>query len=62
MATPIVELSNHEDTFLGDFLDLSLDLSCTGYDGDQESEEEKHADGMYISILYTSQQKCKCIL
>ncbi|XP_069761408.1 cyclin-F [Narcine bancroftii] len=42
VATPIVELSNHEDTFLDDFLDLSLDLSCTGYEGDQESEEEKH--------------------
>ncbi|XP_051878514.1 cyclin-F isoform X2 [Pristis pectinata] len=44
VATPIVELSNHEDTFLGDFVDLSLDLSCTGYEGDQESEEEKHVD------------------
>ncbi|XP_032896614.1 cyclin-F [Amblyraja radiata] len=49
VATPIVELSNHEDTFLGDFLDLSLDLSCTGYDGDQESEEEKHVDGTDVA-------------
>uniref|UniRef100_UPI00398E51F3 cyclin-F isoform X2 n=1 Tax=Pristiophorus japonicus TaxID=55135 RepID=UPI00398E51F3 len=44
VATPIVELSNHEDTLLGDFLDWSLDLSCTGYEGDQESEGEKNAD------------------
>ncbi|XP_048407565.1 cyclin-F isoform X3 [Stegostoma tigrinum] len=44
VATPIVELSNHEDTLLGEFLDWSLDLSCTAYDGDQESEGEKSAD------------------
>ncbi|XP_062915574.1 cyclin-F [Mobula hypostoma] len=46
VATPIVELSNHEDTFLGDFLDLSLDLSSTGYEGDQESEGEKRVDNI----------------
>ncbi|XP_072337419.1 cyclin-F isoform X1 [Scyliorhinus torazame] len=51
VATPIVELSNHEDTLLGDFLDWSLDLSCTGYEGDQESEGEKIADVSDISEL-----------
>ncbi|GCC31633.1 hypothetical protein chiPu_0010093 [Chiloscyllium punctatum] len=44
VATPIVELSNHEDTLLGEFLDWSLDLSCAGYEGDEESEGEKSAD------------------
>uniref|UniRef100_A0A4W3I365 Cyclin-F n=1 Tax=Callorhinchus milii TaxID=7868 RepID=A0A4W3I365_CALMI len=45
VATPIVELSNQEDTLLGDYLDWSLDLSCAGYEGDQESEGEKNVDG-----------------
>uniref|UniRef100_A0A8C6TDN4 Cyclin-F n=1 Tax=Neogobius melanostomus TaxID=47308 RepID=A0A8C6TDN4_9GOBI len=51
MATPTAELSNQEETLLGDILDWSLDTSCSGYEGDQEeSEGEKDAESSLISL------------
>lgn len=51
MATPTAELSNQEETLLGDILDWSLDTSCSGYEGDQEeSEAEKDAESSLISL------------
>ncbi|XP_058509004.1 cyclin-F [Solea solea] len=44
-ATPTAELSNQEETLLGDMLDWSLDTSCSGYEGDQEEESEGDKDG-----------------
>ncbi|KAI4878200.1 hypothetical protein NFI96_018268 [Prochilodus magdalenae] len=44
VATPTAELSTQEETLLGDILDWSLDTSCSGYEGDEESESEKDAD------------------
>lgn len=45
VATPTAELSNQEETLLGDILDWSLDTSCSGYEGDQEEESEGEKDG-----------------
>lgn len=51
MATPTAELSNQEETLLGDILDWSLDTSCSGYEGDQEeSEGERDAESSLISL------------
>uniref|UniRef100_A0A3B5B4M8 Cyclin-F n=1 Tax=Stegastes partitus TaxID=144197 RepID=A0A3B5B4M8_9TELE len=52
VATPTAELSNQEETLLGEILDWSLDTSCSGYEGDreEESEEEKDEDSSMISI------------
>ncbi|XP_029015790.1 cyclin-F [Betta splendens] len=52
VATPTAELSNQEETLLGDILDWSLDTSVSGYEGDleEESEGEKDADSSMISI------------
>ncbi|XP_055009048.1 cyclin-F-like [Boleophthalmus pectinirostris] len=51
MSTPTAELSNPEETLLGDILDWSLDTSCSGYEGDQEeSEGEKDAESSMISL------------
>ncbi|TRY96419.1 hypothetical protein DNTS_021455 [Danionella cerebrum] len=44
LATPTAELSNQEETLLDDFLDWSLDTSCSGYEGDRESEGEKEGE------------------
>ncbi|KAG9476823.1 cyclin-F isoform X2 [Eleutherodactylus coqui] len=44
VTTPTAELSNQEEALLGDFLDWSLDSSCTGYEGDRESEGEREGD------------------
>uniref|UniRef100_A0A3B5B4J7 Cyclin-F n=1 Tax=Stegastes partitus TaxID=144197 RepID=A0A3B5B4J7_9TELE len=38
VATPTAELSNQEETLLGEILDWSLDTSCSGYEGDREEE------------------------
>uniref|UniRef100_A0A7N6BFR4 Cyclin-F n=1 Tax=Anabas testudineus TaxID=64144 RepID=A0A7N6BFR4_ANATE len=48
VATPTAELSNQEETLVGDILDWSLDTSFSGYEGDQEeeSEGEKDADSL----------------
>ncbi|XP_074512733.1 cyclin-F [Sebastes fasciatus] len=45
VATPTAELSNQEETLLGDILDWSLDTSCSGYEGDREEESEGERDG-----------------
>ncbi|XP_054615574.1 cyclin-F isoform X2 [Dunckerocampus dactyliophorus] len=51
VTTPTAELSNQEETLLGDILDWSLDTSSSGYEGDQEeSEGEKDGDFSVISI------------
>ncbi|XP_026200800.1 cyclin-F isoform X2 [Anabas testudineus] len=52
VATPTAELSNQEETLVGDILDWSLDTSFSGYEGDQEeeSEGEKDADSSMMSI------------
>ncbi|KAM7371977.1 hypothetical protein PAMP_009177 [Pampus punctatissimus] len=51
VVTPTAELSNQEETLLGDILDWSLDTSCSGYEGDQEeSEGDKDIDSSMISI------------
>ncbi|KAL7849923.1 hypothetical protein SRHO_G00192720 [Serrasalmus rhombeus] len=41
VATPTAELFTQEETLLGDILDWSLDASCSGYEGDEESEGER---------------------
>lgn len=57
LATPTAELSSQEEMLLGDILDWSLDTSCSGYEGDRESEGEKDgesewgADGSYINYI-----------
>uniref|UniRef100_A0A803Y2Q0 Cyclin-F n=1 Tax=Meleagris gallopavo TaxID=9103 RepID=A0A803Y2Q0_MELGA len=43
VTTPTAELSTQEESLLDSFLDWSLD-SCSGYEGDQESEGEKDGD------------------
>ncbi|XP_025934991.1 cyclin-F isoform X1 [Apteryx mantelli] len=43
VTTPTAELSTQEESLLDNFLDWSLD-SCSGYEGDQESEGEKDGD------------------
>uniref|UniRef100_H3AY82 Cyclin-F n=1 Tax=Latimeria chalumnae TaxID=7897 RepID=H3AY82_LATCH len=53
-ATPTAELSNQEETLLGDFLDWSLDTSCSGYEGDRESEGEKDGDVTAASVVLDS--------
>ncbi|XP_066545340.1 cyclin-F [Amia ocellicauda] len=50
-CTPTAELSTQEETLLGDFLDWSLDTSCSGYEGDQESEGEKDGDGLAPGVV-----------
>lgn len=44
VTTPTAELSNQEETLLGNFLDWSLDSSCSGYEGDRESEGDREGD------------------
>uniref|UniRef100_A0A4W6BQA6 Cyclin-F n=1 Tax=Lates calcarifer TaxID=8187 RepID=A0A4W6BQA6_LATCA len=55
VATPTAELSNQEETLLGDILDWSLDTSCSGYEGDQEEESEGEKDGDSSMISVTLQ-------
>ncbi|KFV44072.1 Cyclin-F, partial [Tyto alba] len=43
VTTPTAELSTQEESLLDNFLDWSLD-SCSGYEGDQESEGERDGD------------------
>ncbi len=57
LATPTAELSTQEEMLLGDILDWSLDTSCSGYEGDRESEGEKDGEsewggnGSYIIYI-----------
>ncbi|XP_069036846.1 cyclin-F isoform X2 [Lepisosteus oculatus] len=50
-CTPTAELSTQEEMLLGDFLDWSLDTSCSGYEGDQESEGEKEGEVMDPAVV-----------
>uniref|UniRef100_A0AAY4AV68 Cyclin-F n=1 Tax=Denticeps clupeoides TaxID=299321 RepID=A0AAY4AV68_9TELE len=50
LATPTAELSSQEETLLGDILDWSLDSSCSGYEGDQESEGEKETETSVVAV------------
>uniref|UniRef100_A0A8C6TC22 Cyclin-F n=1 Tax=Neogobius melanostomus TaxID=47308 RepID=A0A8C6TC22_9GOBI len=60
MATPTAELSNQEETLLGDILDWSLDTSCSGYEGDQEeSEGEKDLHPMVDAD--SREQHCRAL-
>ncbi|XP_009991366.1 PREDICTED: cyclin-F, partial [Tauraco erythrolophus] len=43
VTTPTAELSTQEESLLDNFLDWSLD-SCSGYEGDQESEGERDGE------------------
>lgn len=44
VATPTAELSNQEETLVGDILDWSLDTSFSGYEGDLEEDCEGEQD------------------
>ncbi|XP_061556448.1 cyclin-F isoform X1 [Phycodurus eques] len=67
VTTPTAELSNQEQTLLGDILDWSLDASSSGYEGDQEeSEGEKDGDFSIISIKMEAdtnarQENCRAL-
>ncbi|XP_066498510.1 cyclin-F [Hoplias malabaricus] len=50
VATPTAELSTQEDSLLDNILDLSLHASCSGYEGDQESEGEKEDESSAIAF------------
>lgn len=50
MTTPTAELSSQEESLLDNFLDWSLD-SCSGYEGDQESEGEREGDGEQFILI-----------
>ncbi|XP_029433048.1 cyclin-F [Rhinatrema bivittatum] len=57
VTTPTAELSNQEETLLGNFLDWSLD-SCSGYEGDQESEGEREEDVTAPSGIVDVSEMC----
>ncbi|XP_053133126.1 cyclin-F isoform X2 [Hemicordylus capensis] len=65
VTTPTAELSNQEESLLDNFLDWSLD-SCTGYEGDQESEGEKEGDVtapsrvLDVTMLYVDPEEHCC--
>ncbi|XP_041434451.1 cyclin-F-like isoform X2 [Xenopus laevis] len=64
VTTPTAELSNQEEDLLGDFLDWSLETSCSGYEGDRESEGEREGEVtapsgvLDLSLLITEQPQC----
>lgn len=55
VTTPTAELSSQEESLLDNFLDWSLD-SCSGYEGDQESEGEREGDGEQFILVKSSQE------
>uniref|UniRef100_A0A6I8QZU9 Cyclin-F n=1 Tax=Xenopus tropicalis TaxID=8364 RepID=A0A6I8QZU9_XENTR len=65
VTTPTAELSNQEEDLLGDFLDWSLETSCSGYEGDRESEGEREGEVtapsgvLDLSLLITEHQQCQ---
>ncbi|XP_037112648.1 cyclin-F [Syngnathus acus] len=67
VTTPTAELSNQEQSLLGDILDWSLDTTSSGYEGDhEESEWEKDGDFSMIpidtdAIPDTSQENCRAL-
>uniref|UniRef100_A0A3P8SB42 Cyclin-F n=1 Tax=Amphiprion percula TaxID=161767 RepID=A0A3P8SB42_AMPPE len=54
VATPTAELSNQEETLLGEILDWSLDTSCSGYEGDHE---ETSMTSIHLQPLTSADQK-----
>lgn len=56
VTTPTAELSSQEESLLDNFLDWSLD-SCSGYEGDQESEGEREGDGEQFIFIKSSQEE-----
>uniref|UniRef100_A0A8D0DTB6 Cyclin-F n=1 Tax=Salvator merianae TaxID=96440 RepID=A0A8D0DTB6_SALMN len=50
VTTPTAELSNQEESLLDNFLDWSLD-SCSGYEGDQESEGEDEEGSKHFLFI-----------
>lgn len=54
LATPTAELSSQEEMLLGDILDWSLDTSCSGYEGDRESEGEKDGESEWGEMAHIS--------
>ncbi|XP_018089531.1 cyclin-F isoform X1 [Xenopus laevis] len=65
VTTPTAELSNQEEDLLGDFLDWSLETSCSGYEGDRESEGEREGEVtapsgvLDLSLLLTEHPQCQ---
>lgn len=53
VTTPTAELSTQEESLLDNFLDWSLD-SCSGYEGDRESEGERDGDGEELTLSIES--------
>uniref|UniRef100_A0A8C1N963 Cyclin-F n=1 Tax=Cyprinus carpio TaxID=7962 RepID=A0A8C1N963_CYPCA len=58
LATPTAELSTQEETLLGDILDWSLDTSCSGYEGDRESEGEKDGEISTLEVQMEPVVEC----
>uniref|UniRef100_A0A8C2J9Q4 Cyclin-F n=1 Tax=Cyprinus carpio TaxID=7962 RepID=A0A8C2J9Q4_CYPCA len=58
LATPTAELSTQEETLLGDILDWSLDTSCSGYEGDRESEGEKDGEVSTLEVQMEPAVEC----
>ncbi|XP_019363210.1 PREDICTED: cyclin-F-like [Gavialis gangeticus] len=65
VTTPTAELSTQEESLLDNFLDWSLD-SCSGYEGDQESEGEREGDVtapsgvLDVTVVYMDPAKHCC--
>ncbi|NWU70260.1 CCNF protein, partial [Pterocles burchelli] len=65
VTTPTAELSTQEESLLDNFLDWSLD-SCSGYEGDQESEGERDGDVtgpsgiLDVTVLYMDPSEHCC--
>ncbi|KAJ6657543.1 hypothetical protein lerEdw1_002256 [Lerista edwardsae] len=66
VTTPTAELSHQEESLLDNFLDWSLD-SCSGYEGDQESEGEKEGDVtapsgvLDVTVVYVDPEEHCCV-
>ncbi|XP_073681356.1 cyclin-F [Garra rufa] len=58
LATPTAELSTQEEMLLGDILDWSLDTSCSGYEGDRESEGEKDGEISAMEVQMEPALEC----
>uniref|UniRef100_A0A9J8DES1 Cyclin-F n=1 Tax=Cyprinus carpio carpio TaxID=630221 RepID=A0A9J8DES1_CYPCA len=58
LATPTAELSTQEEMLLGDILDWSLDTSCSGYEGDRESEGEKDGEISAMEVQMEPAVEC----
>uniref|UniRef100_A0A673N0U3 Cyclin-F-like n=1 Tax=Sinocyclocheilus rhinocerous TaxID=307959 RepID=A0A673N0U3_9TELE len=58
LATPTAELSTQEEMLLGDILDWSLDTSCSGYEGDRESEGEKDREISAMEVQMEPAVEC----